>query len=116
MKKITLTYLYSYLLGGGIGFAFAPRLTLEIFMSNGDYGDTMPRMVGMFMLALGFLIFQFVRKQDYTYYLATIIVRAFIVFFLGYLYFSTRDPLFLIVNGIVLIGLLPSIFVYIRDK
>ena len=32
----------------------------------------MPRVVGMFMVALGGVIFQFVRAQDYRYYLYTI--------------------------------------------
>ena len=53
MKKIMLTYVASYLFVGGIGFAFVPALTLRLFLSNGDYGDIMPRVVGMFMMALG---------------------------------------------------------------
>jgi hypothetical protein len=52
MKRISLTYVASYLLMGGAGFAFAPALTLRLFFSNGEYGDVMPRVVGMFMLAL----------------------------------------------------------------
>ena len=31
--------------------------------SNDAYGDVMPHVVGMFMLALGGVIFQFVRAQ-----------------------------------------------------
>ncbi len=116
MKRITLIYLSSYLFAGGVGFGFAPEIALKMFMSTGDYGAVMPRMVGMFMIVLSFLIAMFVKNQDYKYYLPTIIARTFIVIFLSYLYFSTSDPLFIIVNVIVLIGLLPSYYIYIRTK
>lgn len=115
-KKITLIYLASYLSAGGLGFGFAPELTLKLFMSNGDYGVIMPRMVGMFMIVLGFMITLFIKNQDYKYYLPTIIARSFIVLFLCYLYFQTHDPLFAIVNVIVLIGLIPSVYVYLRSN
>ena len=116
MKKITLLYLYSYLFLGGFGLAVTPSIALEIFMSNGDYGEIMPRIVGMFMIVLGFFIFQFVKNNDYKYYPQTIIARTFIVIFLSYLYSQTSDPFFITVNVIVLVGLLPSIYVYFVGK
>lgn len=116
MKKITLTYLYSYLFLGGIGLAFVPNVALAMLMSTGDYGEIMPRMVGMFMIVLGFLIFQFVKNQDYKYYFPTIVARTFIVVFLSYLYSQTHDPFFIVVNVIVLVGLLPSIYVHYNHK
>jgi len=79
--------------------------------SNGTYGDLMPRVVGMFMLALGGLIFQFVRAQDYCYYLYSAVARTFIVLVLTTLYVRSHDPLFLVLDAIVLVGLLPSIYV-----
>jgi len=103
MKKFTLIYLASYLFVGG-------------FMSTGTYGDVMPRVVGMFMLVLGFLITLFINNEDYKYYFPTIIARSFIVIFLTALYFNTKDPLFIILNFIVLIGLLPSIYIYTKDR
>jgi hypothetical protein len=63
------------------------------------------------MFVLGGIIFQFVRARDYRYYLYTIVVRCFIVVVMTTLYFKTRDPLFLVLDAIVLIGLLPSIYV-----
>lgn len=116
MKKITLTYLSTYLIIGGIGFGFFPNLAFKLFMSTGSYDEIMPRMVGMFMIVLGFLIAMFVRNMDYKYYLPTIIARSFIVIFLGYLYLRTEDPLFIIVNIIVLIGFLPSIYIFLIEK
>ncbi len=114
MKKITLIYVASYLFAGGIGFGFAPDVALKMFMSTGDYGEIMPRMVGMFMIVLGFLIALFVKNHDDKYYLPTIIARTFIVIFLSVLYLKTHDPLFIVVNIIVLIGLIPSFYAYFK--
>ena len=116
MHRLTLTYLYSYLAAGGLGFLLAPEWTLRILQSNGDYGDIMPRVVGMFMLALSGLIFQFVRAGDYKYYRYSVFARSFIVIVLTALYFDARDPLFLVLDAIVLIGLLPSIYVLLTES
>ena len=115
MKRITLSYLAAYLLFGGLGLAFMPQLTLDLFQSNGDYGDIMPRLVGTFMIALGGLIGQFVYLRDYKYYPYSVFIRTFIVIFLFFLYVRSDDPLFLVLNVIVLIGLVPSIYTLIRE-
>jgi hypothetical protein len=116
MKKMSLVYVASYLLVGGTGFALAPALTLRLFFSNGEYGDVMPRLVGMFMLALGGFVAEFVRRGDLTYYPFTVLVRSLIVVFLVFLYLRSEDPLFLMVLGIVLLGLLPSLWVLARER
>jgi hypothetical protein len=111
MQRLTLIYLAAYLLIGGFGLLLAPALTLRLLLSNGAYGDIMPRLTGLFMVALGGAIFQFARARDYRYYLYTIIARSFIVVVMTALFFYSRDPLFLVLDGIVLLGLLPSIYV-----
>ncbi len=116
MKRITLTYLAIYLLIGGLGLAFLPALALRLFFSNGDYGDVMPRVAGMLMIGLSGLIGQFVMNQDYRYYPYSVYIRSFFVLFLFVLYARSGDPLFLALNGIILIGLLPSIYTLIRER
>lgn len=116
MKKMSLVYVASYLVVGGFGFAFAPAPTLRLFFSNGEYGDIMPRVVGMFMLALGGFVAEFVRRGDLTYYRFTVLVRSLIVVFPVFIYMRSRDPLFLVVLSIVLLGLLPSIGVLARER
>jgi uncharacterized protein YjeT (DUF2065 family) len=111
LQRLTLIYLASYLLVGGLGFLVAPELTLRLLLSSGRYGDVMPRLVGVFMLALGGVILQFVRARDYRYYRYAILARVFIVAAQTALYFAARDPLFLVLDVIVLVGLLPSIYV-----
>ena len=91
-----------------------PELTLRLLLSNGNYGDVMPRLLGVFMLALGGVVLQFVRAHDYRYYRYAIIARIFIVVALTALYLKARDPLFLVLDAIVLVGLLPSIYVAVQ--
>jgi len=50
------------------------------------------------------------------YLRATIVLRVFIVVALAVLYFRARDPLLIVLNVIVLVGLLPSIYVAARAK
>jgi hypothetical protein len=111
MQRLTLIYLAAYLLIGGCAFLVAPAFSLRILLSNGEYGDIMPRVVGLFMFVLGGVIVQFVNARDYRYYLYTIVARSFIVVVMTSFYFKARDPLFLVLDAIVLIGLLPSIYV-----
>jgi uncharacterized protein YjeT (DUF2065 family) len=111
MQRLTFIYLSTYLVVGGLGLLLLPDLALRLLQSNGAYGDVMPRVVGLFMLALGGLIFQFVRVQDYRYYLYAILARALIVLVFTILYLKSHDPLFLVLDAIVLVGLLPSIYV-----
>jgi uncharacterized protein YjeT (DUF2065 family) len=111
MHRWTLMYLASYLIAGGLGLLVAPALALRLLGSTGDYGDIMPRVVGMFMLALGGLVAQFVRHRDYRYYGYAIVARSGIVLVLLALYLKSRDPLFLVLKIIVLAGLVPSLYV-----
>lgn len=116
LKKLTFTYLYTYLAIGGVGLAFFPAAVLKLFLSTGDYGDIMPRVAGAFMCALSFLIYHMVKYDDWKYYLPSIYVRSFLVVFMSWLYWQSYDPLFLILILIVSIGLVPSILVYYKEK
>ena len=116
MKRITFIYLASYLLAGGLGLMLLPAFTLNLFQSSGSYGDIMPRAVGMFMIGLGGIVAQFVIHGDYKYYPYSIYIRSFFVLFLFFLYARSSDPLFVVLNVVVLIGLLPSIYTLVREK
>jgi len=116
MQRLTFIYLGSYLVIGGLGFLLAPALTLRLLFAQGNYGDVMPRVVGVFMAALGGAVIQFLRAGDYRYYGYTIAARVFIVAALTALYLTTRDPLFVAMDAIVLVGLIPSIYVAARRQ
>lgn len=115
-RRATLTYLVAYLIVGGAGFALFPDVVLRLFRSTGQYGDVMPRLVGVFMCALGFLIYSILRHEDWKYYPVSIYARTGIVAFLFYLYAASRDPMLIVLSIIVLIGLLPSWYVHFTKK
>jgi hypothetical protein len=116
MQRLTFVYLGSYLVVGGVGFLLAPAWTLRLLFAQGSYGDVMPRLVGVFMAALGGAVIQFLRAGDYRYYGYTIAARLFIVAALTALYLTTGDPLFVAMDAIVLLGLIPSIYVAAREQ
>ncbi len=116
MKKITWIYLASYLSIGGFGFAFAPEIALKLFMSSGDYGDIMPRVAGLFMLTLGSLIGTMTYNNDLRYYGFSVIARTGMVVFFAWLFSMSKDPLFIIISVIVLIGLLPSWYFFLTKS
>jgi uncharacterized protein YjeT (DUF2065 family) len=115
VQRLTLIYLATYLLIGGGSLLVAPDLALRLLLSNGAYGDIMPRLFGLFMFVLGGVIYRFVHARDYRYYFYTIVARSFIVVVMTALYFKARDPLLLVLDAIVLIGLLPSIYVAVQS-
>jgi hypothetical protein len=116
LKRLTLSYLSAYLLGGGLALAAAPEFALDLLQSNEDYGDVMPRVVGMFMVALGSFIALMVYRRDYSYYRFSIVARTGIVIFLFVLYSIDQDPLFLVFSAIVLVGLVPSYYVVLTER
>ena len=61
--QLSLYYLASYLLLGGIGLVADPRLGLQLLMAEGDYGQFMPRLAGGLMIALGILVVQVIRRR-----------------------------------------------------
>ncbi len=115
LKRLTLIYPATILIFGGLGFALLPEFTLDLLQSNQDYGDVMPRLVGMFMVALGSLIGLFVARNDYTYYGYSIVARTGFFVFFFVLYSIDQDPLFLVFPAIVSVGLIASYFVYISE-
>ena len=117
LKRISFIYLISYLAVTGISFAFFPAMTMELFLSNGDYGEIMPRMVGAIMIVLSFLLFSIFRLGDWRKYsLITILAGTPLVLFLGYVYFLSRDPMFLIIIGVVAMGLIATVFGTVLDR
>jgi uncharacterized membrane protein YoaK (UPF0700 family) len=116
MKIISLWYIAVYLVTGGIGFAFLPDFTFRLFLSNGNYGDVMPRAMGMFMIMLGGLVGRMASKRDDRYFGYTILARIFAVSLIAYLLVKSGDPMFIFVLAIVLIGLLPSMYFAYRDR
>jgi len=109
LKRIAFIYLISYLGVAALGFGLFPALTMKLFLSTGDYGVIMPRMVGAIMGLLSFLLFVIYRMGDWKKYSPfTMMARTPLVLFIFYIYYISDDPMFLIINGIVLLGLITT--------
>ena len=114
--RFSLFYLAGYLHVGGIGFLFAPGLTLELFFSNGSYSDVMVRFVGVLLVSLGILITQMIRLKIEALYPSTLLVRPLILATLVWLYSRAGDPLFLVLIGVVGLGFVLTIVGYLADR
>ena len=78
MKKthLSLYYLIGYLIPSGLLLLVAPQVALKLLFSNGSYGDVMPRLLGMVMLALGVFVLQAIRYRLEVLYTTALAVRA----------------------------------------
>ena len=106
MKRTNLSryYLMSYLIFAGLALIAMPQVALNLLLSSGDYGDVLPRLLGVIVLALGLVVVQIVRLQVEALYSTTLMVRGVILIGLCGLYFYSRDPFFLVLIGIVGLG------------
>jgi uncharacterized protein YjeT (DUF2065 family) len=114
--RLSLYYLASYLLFGGIGFLFLPKLMLKMFMSNGEYSDVMVRLVGLMLLSLGIFVVQMIRYQIEKLYPSTLLVRSIIVVCLLIFFFIYHDPLMLVLFAIVAFGMVLTGISYLMDR
>ena len=111
-----MMYVVGYLLTGGVALLFAPEWTMRLLLANTDYGEVMPRVIGMFMTGMGFFVVQIVRYRAEAVYASTIAVRSFFCVCFVLFYFMSRDPFFLTVLVIVGLGLVLTASSYLMDK
>ena len=113
---MSLYYLAAYLLGAGVALIAAPSLALTLLFANGHYGDVMPRLLGVVLLALGILIVQIIRHRLEVLYATTLLVRTFIVAVLIGLFLDSRDPLFVSLLVVVGLGMVLTGTSYLMDR
>lgn len=114
--RVSLFYLGSYLVLLGLGFLLAPEGTLKVLQSNRHYDDTFVRIAGMLMSGLGLAIFGMIRAHTFQLYPATLFMRIYFIACFITFYATTHDPLFLILIGIVGLGLLLTLSSYLLDR
>ncbi len=114
--RLSLFYLVAYLFPSGIGLLAAPADAMKLLHSNADFGDVLPRVVGMFLVGLGIIIVQLIRLRAENLYFTTILVRSFFcACFVAFLS-MTGNPLFLSMLIIVGIGLTLTSACYAIDR
>lgn len=118
MKRthLSLYYLVGYLIPAGIGLIAAPQIVLRLLLSNGEYGDVMPRLVGVVLLALGIIVLQILRLRAEVLYPTTLVARSVILVCLLGLYVYARDPLFISLLVIVGLGFVLTGASYLMDR
>jgi hypothetical protein len=114
--RLTLYYLCSYLLIGGLVLLFFPQEGLRLLLSNGDYGDVFPRVAGMFVTGLGMAVFAIIVARAKALYPVTLVIRAFFLVCMSAFFLMTRDPLFLVLLGIVGFGFVLTGVTYLTER
>ena len=114
--RLSLYYLCSYLLIGGLVLLFFPNEGLKLLLSNGDYGNVFPRVAGMLLTGLGMTVFGIIKVRAEALYPATLLVRAFFLACLTAFFFITRDPLFLVLLAIVGLGFVLTGLIYLTEN
>src|SRR5213594_2510215 len=118
MKRthLSLYYLVTYLIFAGLALIAEPQFALKLLLSNGNYGDVLPRLLGVILLALGIVAFQIVRLRVEALYSTTLIARGIILACLFGLYLYARDPFFLVLIGVVGLGVVLTGASYWLDR
>ena len=114
--RLSLFYLAAYLVGAGVALIAAPSLALTLLFSNGHYGDVMPRLLGVVLLALGVVVVQIIRHRVEALYTTTLAVRSVIMLVLAGLFVYSRDPLFISLIVVVGLGMVLTGSSYLRDR
>jgi uncharacterized protein YjeT (DUF2065 family) len=114
--RLSFYYLAAYLLGAGLALIVAPSIALKLLFATGHYGDVMPRLLGVVLLALGIIIVQIIRKQIEVLYTTTLLVRAFIMVVLAGLLIYSGDPLFISLMVVVGLGMVLTGASYLSDR
>jgi hypothetical protein len=114
--RLSLYYLAAYLVGAGVALILAPSIALTLLFTSGHYGDVMPRLLGVVLLALGIVIVQIIRHSLEVLYPTTLIVRTLIVAVLAGLLIYTRDPLFISLLVVVGFGMILTGTSYLIDR
>ncbi|MCU7851543.1 MAG: hypothetical protein KZQ80_04955 [Candidatus Thiodiazotropha sp. (ex Monitilora ramsayi)] len=113
--RLSLYYLATYLWLGGLALISAPKLSAELMLSNGDYSAIMLRALGMFMIGLGIIVVQVIRRRIMELYGTTLLVRLFFLFCLMTFYLFSEDPFFLVLFAIVVFGVMLTGISFLLD-
>ena len=114
--RLSLYYLAGYLTFAGLALLLVPSFALKLLLSNGDYGDAFPRLAGMLLIGLAILVTQIIRHRIEVLYPTTLVVRLFFLVVFAYLFLSSSDPFFLVVFGIVLLGVILTGYSYLTER
>jgi hypothetical protein len=105
-SRLSFLYLTGYLAGGGLALLAAPATALRLLLARDSYSPLLARFVGAFMLAFAVVVVQIMRHRVERMYPTVLAARVVLLGTLVWLYADSRDPLFLVLTGIVGFGML----------
>jgi uncharacterized membrane protein YoaK (UPF0700 family) len=114
--RLSLFYLAGYLSFTGVALILVPELTLRLLFASGQYGDVMPRFSGVLMLGLGMIVAQLIRHRAEALYPTTLAVRLMILVCVTGIYIHSKDPFFLVVLGVVALGVMMTGSAYLSER
>lgn len=114
--RLSFFYLATYLSVGGLLLLTVPEPALRLLGAEGEYGDALPRLSGVLLLALGLLVAEFIRHRVEVMYGPTIGVRVLICAVLLWLFVSVGDRLFMVLFVVVGFGLVLSLVAFALDR
>ena len=114
--RLSLYYLAGYLLPAGALLLLVPEFATKLLLSNRTYDYAPFRLAGILLIAIGLLIVQMIRYRLAVLYPTTIVIRLLISATLIGLYIDTGDPFFLVILGVVAIGIALTTTSYLLDR
>ena len=114
--KFGFYYLASYLFLTGWAFLLIPTEFQKLLFGNPIYDAVPMQIAGMFAVLLSIVVFQIARKGLFELYTTTLFARSFAVLVLICLYAQTHNPLFVCMLGVVLVGILITLYGHFKIK
>ncbi|MBI3181327.1 MAG: hypothetical protein HYZ28_04215 [Myxococcales bacterium] len=114
--RMSFFYLAGYLWLAGLTFLAAPQAGPKLLLATGSYEPTFVRLCGGLMVGLGIIVVQIIRHRVEALYRTTLYVRGFFVGLLVWIYALTEDRMFLLILGVVLLGLSFTAAGFIADR
>jgi uncharacterized protein YjeT (DUF2065 family) len=114
--NLSLYYLVGYLIPAGTLLLLVPDFATKLLLSNRSYDDAPFRLAGILLIGLGILVTQIIRHRLEVLYPTTVVVRLLISATLIGLYVETRDPFFLVVLTVVVIGIALTAASFVLDR
>ena len=117
MKKtrLSLYYVAGYLFPTGLLLFLAPQLALKLLFANHEYPNAFVQFSGVMLIALGIVVAAVIRDGNPFLYRTTLLLRAQIILCTLFLYRTTGETLFLIVVGVVGLGMVITGSLYLRE-
>ncbi len=114
--RLSLLYPITVLLVSGLLLLSRPGLVFSLLQSNTAYPPELGNLLGMMFLGLGSLVALVFRYKFEELYTWTIAIRVFFSLYTIVLYLTYKNPFFIALLFIILIGILITVLGLVKDQ